>query len=306
MSARAATTSWSHSPGINRNEGMSGFDWITHKDSGGLSADDRTIRACNGVYADLELDAFDENPTVPFPFTAIDRYDTVEGMSGGAATTTSCSARNSIELRRPPAGGNGARGSVLTAAGIARITGLQDVLGTGVDLVQHRRHHARRRRQRHLQGRAGNDIIDGDRWLNVRIERTKRRPAPMARFDKMDGALNAAMLAGTYNPSQLRIVREILTSTGTSNIDTVRYAGLRADYTITTVGGVVTVTDNDAANLVPAGEARDEGTDTLRNIERLLFLGRRSAAIDVNAHQPGPRRRCARRSATPPRPRASC
>ena len=117
------------SPGINRDEGMSGFDWITYMESGGLSADANNP-GLNGVYADLELDAFDENPVVPFPFTSIDRYDSVEGMSGGHYNDILLGS-NSVELITP-AGGNGAQGSELTQAGINLITGLQAVVGAGV------------------------------------------------------------------------------------------------------------------------------------------------------------------------------
>ena len=253
-----------HSPGINRNEGMSGFDWITHMESGGLSADVNNAGQLNGVYADLELDAFDENPQVPFPFTAIDRYDAVEGISGGHYNDILLGS-NTVELVTP-GGGNGARGSVLNQAGINLIPGLQAVLGAGVTSFSTGDIMLGGDGSDTFEGRGGNDIIDGDRWLDVWI----LAPGGVV-FRKMDGALNAAMLAGTYDPGDLQIVREILTSTGTSNIDTARYAGNRADYTITTVGGVVTVTDNDPVNPVTTGAARDEGTDTLRNIERIQF-----------------------------------
>ena len=129
-----------------------------------------------------------------------------------------------------------------------------------------------------FEGRGGNDIIDGDRWMNVCIKRQTRHH----RFNQMDGALNAAMLARTYNPSQLQIVREILTSTGTGNIDVARYAGLRADYLVTTVAGVLRVQDNDLVTPEGPTAIRDEGTDILRNIEQIVFQqGTATTADDV-------------------------
>jgi Ca2+-binding RTX toxin-like protein len=60
-----------------------------------------------------------------------------------------------------------------------------------------------------IEGRAGNDLIDGDRWLNVRIS-----------------------------------VREIMPGSGEFNFDTAWFSGVLADYTIVTdANGVTTVTD---------------------------------------------------------------
>ena len=73
------------------------------------------------------------------------------------------------------------------------------------------------------------------------------------------------MLNGTYNPGQLVIVREILTAPG--GIDTAVFSGNLADYLITTVGGVTTVTHVNG----PGGGLPTDGTDRLTNIERLQF-----------------------------------
>ena len=68
------------------------------------------------------------------------------------------------------------------------------------------------------------------------------------------------VFAGEVNPGALSIVREIRTSL-TEDFDTAIFSGNFADYTIVTVGGITTVTDNVGA----------DGVDTLRNIERLQF-----------------------------------
>ena len=68
------------SAGINKLEGMSGFDWATYKDNpaGADNGDGIT-----GVWADLTLNAFDEFPLPP-PLSALDQYGNVEGLSGSA------------------------------------------------------------------------------------------------------------------------------------------------------------------------------------------------------------------------------
>ncbi len=84
-----------------------------------------------------------------------------------------------------------------------------------------------------IEGRGGDDLIDGDKWLNVRISvRTGIDPIPDCRpaqssatFDSMtDTTLQTNMLNGTWNPGQLQIVREILTS-ATADFDTAHVLG---------------------------------------------------------------------------------
>ena len=72
------------------------------------------------------------------------------------------------------------------------------------------------------------------------------------------------MFSGEINPGQLRVVREILDSDGFS-FDTAVFSDVRANYDIAVNGDVVTVT-----HLV-GGVPGIDGTDTLRNIERLQF-----------------------------------
>ena len=144
-------------------------------------------------------------------------------------------------------------------------------------------------------GKAGNDLIDGDRWLNVRIEvhALKDGTGPLVTnlasvgTDGSVDSLNeikADMLAGRINPGQLKIVREIITTGATAaDNDVAFYAGPRADYTIVRNGnGTVTVTDNVVTPILLADGTLDailgdEGTDTLKNIEILRFTDRDAA-----------------------------
>ena len=140
---------------VDRYEGGSGFDWAGFKDDPW------------GVTADLLLRAFDETPVPLSNATVLARFTSIEGMSGSDHADVLSGDDNDAAAMAL----SGATGSVLNSAGIARIDGLQEVLsgfgdpvtsfagniilgGGGSDL---------------LEGRGGNDFIDGDSSLNVRI-----------------------------------------------------------------------------------------------------------------------------------------
>ena len=98
---------------------------------------------------------------------------------------------------------------------VALINGLQELLGARhyapTDRLRDRQHHSRRRRRRHHRGRGGDDLIDGDKWLNVRISvraNVDGTGPEIASFDSMTPMI-PLMLDGTYNPGQLVAVREI-------------------------------------------------------------------------------------------------
>jgi Ca2+-binding RTX toxin-like protein len=116
-------------------------------------------------------------------------------------------------------------------------------------------------------GKAGNDLIDGDAWLNVRISiRSATNPNVEIRTVDSMNAIKAEMLAGTINPGQLRIVREIISDplASAADVDTAIYSDLRASYDVTLNGdGTWTVAH-------VRGTATD-GTDKIRNIEQLQF-----------------------------------
>src|SRR5262249_9415100 len=114
-----------------------------------------------------------------------------------------------------------------------------------------------------IEGRGGDDLIDGDKWLNVRISVRQNADGTGPEIASFDGMkpLIPFMLNRTYNPGQLVAVREILPGQG--GFDTANFQGPRANYTITTVGGGTTVTDISAKAI--------DGTDGLTHIERLQF-----------------------------------
>ena len=66
-------------------------------------------------------------------------------------------------------GTTGFLGSALDAEGIALIAGLQEVLGAGVTSFTAGDIILGGDGSDTIMGRGGDDIIDGDKWLNVRI-----------------------------------------------------------------------------------------------------------------------------------------
>lgn len=251
------------SPGRAKMAGMSGWDWAIYKDnSAGTDAD-----LTRGI-------VFDENPTPPVNATQ-DAYESVEGLSGSRFNDI-LSGSNITAAERAPfdpdpaiSGSEGYRGSNLDAAGIARIAGLQAVVGAGVTSYNAGDIILGGDGSDLIRGNAGDDIIDGDKWLNVRISvRESVGPnggtgAEIATADSMS-QLVTRMFNRTFNPGQLAIVREILTDTTAGDTDIAIFSDLRANYDITyNANGTISVAHARGTQL--------DGTDNLRNIERMRF-----------------------------------
>ncbi|SFP92571.1 peroxidase family protein, partial [Pseudomonas borbori] len=250
--------------------GASGFDWVTFKD-------DQV-----GVGVDMNVRAVGVGPG-PLAAGIIARFSFVEGLSGSAFSDyLRGDDRDALQIAN-----SGAQGSVLTNIGL--VHGLQELLnnamgsnvtsfgagnimlgGDGSDIIE---------------GRAGDDIIDGDKWLNVRISVRAGVDAnglptgdEIASYDSMV-PLIPLMLNRTYNPGQLQIAREILPGSGGFNFDTAEYAGLLSDYTVVETGpGNYMVIDN----------VGTDGTDRLSGIERLQFNDQSLVLVDgLNAEAVG-------------------
>ncbi|WP_137885651.1 peroxidase family protein [Pseudomonas sp. 2FE] len=246
---------------VDRYMGSSGFDWAVFKD------------APAGASVDLRLRAFDETPVPLSPASILARYESVEGLSGSAFSDI----LQGDDADAAAIAASGFTGSVLTNMGL--INGLQAFLdgaigdgvtpvtsfsagniilgGNGSDIIQ---------------GNGGDDLIDGDSWLNVRISVRTNPDDPLTEFRSANSMteLQADIFAGTINPGQLVIVREILPGSVGFNFDTAGYAGLLADYTvIENLDGSITVVHlPDPVTGVATGI---DGTDRLINIERLQF-----------------------------------
>ena len=271
-------------------DGMSGFDWITYKnDRFGVTAD--LGEAIFGGVGEIG-----DHIALPFaasPASILDRFAEVEGISGTSFTDV---LRGDNVDAVTILNHGGATGGALT--NLALIDGLEALLteaglpttgapesgfvagnimlgGAGGDF---------------LEGRGGDDLIDGDKWLNVRISiRDPNDPSvEWATADSMigditrtsdaapaeiTGKLHMLMLNGLVNPGQLQAVREILQ--GADGYDTAIFSGPRLNYTILVDGEIIPGDGpfdfpNDAVVRVIDNVGTD-GTDTLVSIERLQF-----------------------------------
>jgi Ca2+-binding RTX toxin-like protein len=267
---------------VMRNEGMLGFDWATFQ---GMPLN---------AYADMRIPIF---TTVEADILR-NRFDHVEALSGWNMNDTligddRLEGTGVFDPGVPPAEGN-FDGDGLTREGVQRIAGLAEVLrmtaaqlnalpanaivyddgnillgGGGSDLIE---------------GRAGDDIIDGDKWLRVRIGIVDANGVEIGTADRMEGtvtmydtasplhgqSLDELMFTRQLNPGDLRIVREILDGDATdTGVDIARFNGARSEYTVTeNADGTWTVAHTGAG---VNGGAVNDGTDTLRNIEVLQF-----------------------------------
>ena len=277
--------------GIQRNNGMAGFDWIIQKGDP------------NAANIDLGIPLFATQEA----FILRDRNDLVEGASGwvhddvivGRARVVGARAElqntaaipgpNSIlesfsnalleknvdlidglrelvahKTRVTAVDANGVAYTYTDANGVVRqeqividTSDASDILlgGGGNDVIS---------------GLGGDDIIDGDKWLNVRIRIKDANGNEIGSADGMTTqvfsptgqllfggrTLDALMFDRTLNPGQLEIVREILDGdSGNSSVDTAVFTDIFDRYTITgNADGSVTVshTGFNAANF-PAG-----------------------------------------------------
>ena len=158
-----------------------------------------------------------------------------------------------------------------------------------------------------LEGRGTDDIIDGDRYLSVRLSvrtdpndpateigsASADRPSQSAMTSQylrnaagalMGQTLQQAVFAGTVNPGNIVAVREILV--GSAGTDTAAFSGPRANYSIVvtpataTELGFVTVNQT-GANVV--GQQISDGIDTLRGVEALRFSDQTVVIVVPNA-----------------------
>ncbi|MDT4809180.1 peroxidase [compost metagenome] len=228
--------------------GQSGFDWAVFRD------------LPSGVIVDFRLRAFDETPITPSTASVLARFESMEGLSG----SRHADILQGDDLDAAGIATSGFHGSILYSDGIARIEGMQAflngmlggnvqsfgagniILGAGGSDI--------------IEGRGGDDLIDGDRELDVYIA-VSGHPT-ISRADSMT-ELVPYMLSGEINPSQLSIQRAIILRNDASGFDTVVFSGLEDEYDIENLGGGrYRVTDSVAGR---------DGTDTLRNVERLQF-----------------------------------
>ncbi len=313
--------------GIQRNNGMAGFDWAIHKGE------------AQGADSDLGIPIFVNQQANILR----DRFDLVEGLSGwvhndkltgrdvviGAYDEEAQAAAQFDENSKFESYSN-----ALLQQGVERVSGLGDLVAHLQRVtfnVAGQTHTAvvfdETAVQRNgdgsvrtifdtaadillggggsdtIQGNAGNDIIDGDRWLNARIGIKDAQGNLIAWTDDMSGKVYAAsvdpqgaatatplyngrtldslMFDRTLNPGQLFIIREVLDGdANNTGVDVAVFRGNYAEYDIEwNDDGSATVT-----HARPNVDLRfDDGTDRVFNMEFLQFADRRisTAAADI-------------------------
>ena len=269
---------------IDRYAGAAGFDWATHQYDTVAADDDMKIN--NNLIG------------VPLPVVVNrDRWQEVEANSGskfddvirgddavpstvGGAGFSGCDVLDQTGINRiaglgailPAPTTPLAPVAALSPMGVCPLTG--PVWGDGNILIGGLGSDK-------LEGRGGDDVIDGDRYMKIRISVRDDAGAEIGTTDLMERqyqtgnplSLAAAVAAGVVNPGNLVAVREIVTPTAletAGNRDVAIFSGPRANYTVTTTGGDGTLGSAGSTTTVVDNVGVD-GTDTIRNIEFLQF-----------------------------------
>ena len=254
-----------HLGGTDRNHGGLGWDWLTY------------YGQTQGVTSDWAFNRFFE-PNNPLP----SRFDLLEALSGGAGDDVLRGPLTEADDLSP----SDIEVSKATEASLERIDGLVDMLrpvvevggveyalgdfslpflrgapesdsdgvhmiiigGPGSDVVE---------------GRLGNDYLDGDAMLRVQLE---------AAGVRYDSALQLMPLvrSGEINPGDIDIVREIVYDDDPNAIDTAEYNNPFAAYTITPLGPLGSGYWRVEHTQVQEAEESD-GIDIIRGFERLQF-----------------------------------
>ncbi|MHA7209186.1 peroxidase family protein [Arthrobacter sp. MDT1-65] len=245
-------------PGIERNHGVYGFDWVTHA---------RSIEPGDSDMRMLVVDG---------PDAIRDRFLQVEGLSGwdrddvlrGTDTTPD---EEEVEVNAPELT------NVLDAEGIARISGLEDLLPEGATTFDAGNIIIGGSGSDRIWGNGADDIIDGDKWLNVRLSVRDDAGAEIRTANTLT-EIQADIMAGRTDPGEVEIVREILTPSAATGVDTAVFSGAQSEYAITTTSGGVTTVNH-------TGGSTDDGTDTITNVELLEFT---DGTVEVSTLEPEP------------------
>jgi Ca2+-binding RTX toxin-like protein len=273
---------------VMRNEGMFGFDWAIFK---GMQFDG---------YADMRIPIF----TTEAEDILRNRFDKTEALSGWNNNDTLIG--DDREFGEVGPGDTVATteniffNDGLDAAGLARINGLNSIVSLGANgLFESGNVLLGGAGSDRLQGNGGDDILDGDRWLNVRIAihlGADGSGPEAASVDTMKHVFTAAevaalglgpqwankslfelMVARQITPAQMKIVREVIDSNDSTSVDVAVFNDVIENYTIThNANGSVTVTQNVVSAVVNPQTERNlvsDGTDTVWNMEELHFAG---------------------------------
>jgi Ca2+-binding RTX toxin-like protein len=244
------------SHGVDRHEGQLGYDWVSY------------YGTHRGVDADLRFTVM-QRPDVQ---AVRDRFDLIEALSGGVGddvlrgmnaeaddipdedvprhkmTQESMDLIANLEaLLRPGAGHEDYALRFMDNPLQPDVDGVSNMLigGPGNDVIE---------------GRGGDDFIDGDVYLKVQLEVNGER------YDRAED-FRLAVFTGEINPGDINIIREIANDAESGDVDTAVYGQSMLDYTIVDLGDGYTRVEH--TNVVELEEG--EGFDVIRNIEMLQF-----------------------------------
>ncbi len=249
--------------GTDRHLGNMGWDWVTY------------YGETEGVNADFRNTIL-QRPDVT---TISDRFDQVEALGGGAGNdvlrgisvnpdgitnefphlhkmtnSTLDMVAGLRELLQPENHDNYAErfmadGTVVDSDGVNNLI----IGGPGSDTIE---------------GRAGNDFLDGDAYLAAQLALVEPGTENIVEVQDSAAAYQARVFAGTLDPGDLRLVREIrFDDPGSGALDTVEYNDAYQAYTISWLGnGYWRVTHSQ----VQEAEESD-GADVIRGFEVIQF-----------------------------------
>jgi Ca2+-binding RTX toxin-like protein len=280
-------------PGVEKNAGAAGYDW-----SIGLGDP-------QPQNADLNLKIVPGQPPVN---EVRDKFNELEALSGWNLNDILIGD----DIVPTAVGGGGFIGcDALDAAGVARIAGLGALVPASIRTVNSADLVAASATNfclltglvwgdgnillggagsDTLEGRGANDILDGDRYLNVRLSIRTSLGVEIGTTDLMERAavlgnfgpgttgmtLQQAVFAGLVDPGNIAAVREILNPGPGTDVDVAQFSGPLAEYDITfnTTGdlaGSVTVAHTRPGGGGGGGGGAGDGIDTLWNVEQLSF-----------------------------------
>ncbi|WP_404350837.1 fibronectin type III domain-containing protein [Phycicoccus jejuensis] len=301
----------SQNAAVDRNAGSGGFDWAIHQYDTVAADDDLMI---NNNLGGLPIQVI----------TNRDRWQETEAVSGGPLNDKIKGTTNVLAFPRLVGGGGFTGCDAIDRDGLARIDGLADVLppvsswvgtaeetaalsasgscpltgpvwGEGDILLGGGGNDT-------FTGRAGDDVIDGDKELRVALS-VRTDPADpsteLGTTDLIEGVaktgtfgpgtsgmtLQSAIFKGLVDPGKVVAVRRITTpvtpapdcgTTAPRNCDVATFLGTRGTYVITTnADGTISVQDTTSTPPAVGGATRGDGKDRLRNIEALQFSDQR-------------------------------
>lgn len=236
--------------------GLLGFDWADFE------------KTQQGVSIDMDRRQFVPVQTAPAGDAVRDVFIETEAVSGSAFDDVLKGSTNAVVVNAAGVRVGGAASIFNVLENVNLIFGLAGFFAPGPVYFDTGNIMLGGDGSDSIEGRAGDDIIDGDAWLHVDLTRDA----------------NGHVFAGS------EITRDILFDITDGDVDTAVYSDVHTNYAISAVPdaqGFYTVTQlavTPGIGLAPAGD----GVDRIRNIERLQFSDGTFSLNQLLGLAPGP------------------